>query len=91
MPRKPPQRRPRRDIPEENRLIPPAGDESGIVVRDGEVEDFVPVRAVRLDQVGGGGVEEADLAVLGAREEVLACAGGEGEGVDGGGRCGMVW
>lgn len=40
---------------------------------------------VGLDQARGGWVEEADVPVLASGEEVLAAAGGEGEGVDGGG------
>lgn len=39
---------------------------------------------VCLDEARGGGVEEADLSVCGAGEDVLAASGGEGEGVDGG-------
>ena len=71
------------DIPYKNTLVPAHGREFGVVFADGEVEDFVAVRAVGLDEAGGGGVEEPDAAVLAAGQDVLACAGGEGHGVDG--------
>ena len=83
MPIKSPQRLRRRDIPEKDGFIPADGREARVVGRDAEVEDFVAVRRVCLDQARGGGVEEADAAVLAAGKDVLACAGGEGDGVDG--------
>ena len=76
------------DVPEEDLLVAADGGEARVVRGEGEVEDFVAVGGVGLDEVGGGGVGgvgEVDGAVCGAGEEVLACAGGEGEAVDGAG------
>lgn len=78
----PPNRGRGRDIPQENRLVPAAGDEARVIGGDGEIEDFVAVGVVGLNELRGVGVVEADDTVLGACEEVLAGSGGEGKGVD---------
>ena len=70
-----------RDVPEEHATVPANGRESCIVGRDADVEDFVAVRGVGLDElcgfrglewVGGGGgrraggVVQSDGTVRGA-------------------------
>jgi len=73
MPAPPPQRARRGDVPEENGLVPADGAEARVVGADGEVEDFVAVGRVGLDEAGFwdcgggfGGVVEVDGAVGGA-------------------------
>ncbi|KAL8782894.1 MAG: hypothetical protein Q9213_005006 [Squamulea squamosa] len=72
MPRPPPQRPRRRHIPQENLLVPSHAGESRVILRDGDVEDFVAVGGICLDQTrvrggggGFGGVVETDGAVGG--------------------------
>ena len=65
------------NVPQEDLAVPADGREASVVVGDGEVEDFVAVRGVGLDQAGFGlggegfgGVVEVDGAGGGAGEDL---------------------
>lgn len=72
----------RAHVPEENYLVAADGDEAVVVLCDCYIVDFVAVGRVFLDFEGGGGIEEADMAVGAAGQEVLACSGAVAEGED---------
>ena len=62
----PPQRLRSRDIPQKHSLVPADADEPIVAFRDREIEDFVAVSRVGLYELrlcGGRGIEDADLAI----------------------------
>ena len=74
MARPPPQRAARGHVPQEDLPVAADAGEAGVVGRDGEVEHFVAVRGVGLDEAGGRGGGES------------AGGGGSTGGGEGGGR-----
>ncbi len=95
---KPPEGLRRGHVPQEDGAVPADGGERGVVGRDADVEDFVAVGGVGLDELrwarrvergcgggrgGAGRVVEPDGAIRGAGEDVGGGRGGVGEGVDG--------
>lgn len=60
----------RAHVPEENNLVAADGDEAVVVLCDCYIVDFVAVGRVFLDFEGGGGIEEADVAVGAAGQEL---------------------
>ena len=64
-------------IPEEDLFVAPGGGETGVVCCDGEIEDFVAMGGIGLDQARGWGrgkcferIIEIDRAVRGAGEDL---------------------
>ena len=73
----PPQRASAGDVPEEDLAIAADGCKPGIVIGDGDVEDFIAVRRIGLDEaglglvrLGFGGIIEMDGTVGGAGEDL---------------------
>jgi hypothetical protein len=58
------------DIPEEDGLVAAYTDESVVVLGDAQVVDFVAMSAVFLDFETGGGIEEANVAIGAAGQEL---------------------
>jgi len=77
-----PQRGRARYIPDEDSLVPAAADEAIVGVGDCDIEDLVAVGRVGLQLLEGAGVEDPDLAVGRAGEDVRAGAGAVSQGVD---------
>lgn len=63
------------DVPEEDGLVAADTDEAVVVLGDADVVDFVAVGAVFLDFEAGGRVEEADVAVGAAGQELSRWSG----------------
>lgn len=87
-----PQRPRGRHIPQEDLLVPTNACEARVVLGDGDVQDFIPVRGVRLNQSGSGRGEggfsrvvEAYETVGGAGQELGGMMLERGERLDGGG------
>lgn len=76
VPAPPPQRARGGHVPQEHLLIPANAGEAGIVRSDGEVEDLVAVRRVRLDEPVGrradlGGIVQPYRAVGGTGQDLI--------------------
>lgn len=72
------------NIPQKNLPVPADGGEARVIVGNGDVEDFVAVRGVALDEAGFGRgrvrlgrVVEVDGAVRGAGEDLICPREGE--------------
>lgn len=58
------------DVPEEDGLVPAYTDKAIVVLGDAQIVHFVAMGAVLLDFEASGRVEEADLSVGAARQEL---------------------
>lgn len=69
------------DVPEKHGFVAADTDEAVVVLRNADVVDFVAVGAVFLDFEAGGRVEEADVSVGAAGQELWQRSSDVGSGV----------
>lgn len=63
------------DVPEKHGLVAADTDEAVVVLRNADIVDFVAVGAIFLYLEAGGRVEEADVAVGAAGQELRRWSG----------------